>query len=62
VRFLIDENLSPRVAELLVKAGHEAVHVRDLGATSAPDAEVLELAASQGRVIVSADTDFGMLR
>jgi predicted nuclease of predicted toxin-antitoxin system len=29
VRFLIDENLSWRLAELLTKAGHDAVHVRD---------------------------------
>ncbi|WP_157522068.1 DUF5615 family PIN-like protein [Herbidospora cretacea] len=61
MNFLIDENLSPRVAELLSKAGHDAVHVRDLHATSAPDATIMELAVYGGRVIVSADTDFGAL-
>jgi predicted nuclease of predicted toxin-antitoxin system len=40
VNFLVDENLSPRVAELLTKAGHDAVHVRDLQATSAPDTTI----------------------
>jgi predicted nuclease of predicted toxin-antitoxin system len=29
MRFLIDENVSWRVAELLTKAGHDAIHVRD---------------------------------
>jgi predicted nuclease of predicted toxin-antitoxin system len=32
VRFLIDENLSPRICPLLAAAGHHAVHVRDLAA------------------------------
>ena len=61
MNFLIDENLSPRVAELLTKAGHDSVHVRDLEATSAPDTTVMALAVSEGRVIISADTDFGAL-
>jgi predicted nuclease of predicted toxin-antitoxin system len=61
VKFLIDQNLSPRVAELLSKAGHDALHVRDLQASSAPDHELMTMAAGQGRVIVSADTDFGAL-
>jgi predicted nuclease of predicted toxin-antitoxin system len=61
VNFLIDENLSPRVAELMTKAGHNAVHVRDLRATSAPDAAIMALAVADERVIVSADTDFGAL-
>nr|WP_063813262.1 DUF5615 family PIN-like protein [Herbidospora daliensis] len=54
-------NLSPRVAELLTKAEHDSVHVRDLGATSAPDVTVMALAVAQDRVIISADTDFGAL-
>jgi hypothetical protein len=61
VRFLVDENLSPRVAELLTKAGHDAVHARDLQAASAPDSAVMTLAADDDRVILSADTDFGAL-
>ncbi|NUW40622.1 DUF5615 family PIN-like protein [Nonomuraea rhodomycinica] len=60
-RSLVDENLSQRVAELLTKAGHDAVHVRDLQATSAPDTMVMSLAVAEQRVIVSADTDFGFL-
>jgi predicted nuclease of predicted toxin-antitoxin system len=29
VRFLVDENLSPRFAELLTQEGHDTVHVRE---------------------------------
>jgi predicted nuclease of predicted toxin-antitoxin system len=61
MRFLIDENLSWRLAELLTKAGHDAVHVRDLGAVGVPDVDVMTLATRDERVIISADTDFGAL-
>jgi predicted nuclease of predicted toxin-antitoxin system len=61
VRFLVDENLSPRVAVLLSQAGHDAVHVRDVLAARTPDADVMVMAQSQERIIVSADTDFGAL-
>jgi predicted nuclease of predicted toxin-antitoxin system len=61
VRFLVDENLPPRLAKLLAASGHDAVHVRDLAAASAPDSAIMALAADQDRVIVSADTDFGAL-
>jgi len=33
VRFLVDANLSPRLAVALTEAGHDAVHVADLGMT-----------------------------
>jgi len=60
VRFLLDENLSPRICELLVSAGHSAVHVRDEGMSGSPDGEVLAHAASADLVLVTADRgDFG---
>ena len=61
MRFLVDENLSPRVAELLSEDGHDAVHVREVQAAGAPDSEVMSIAQAQGRVVISADTDFGVL-
>ena len=32
MRFLVDEDVSWRVADLLTKTGHDAIHVRDLDA------------------------------
>lgn len=61
MRFLLDENQSPRIVALLAEAGHDAIHVRDLDLRSAPDVEVLAAARSDGRVVLSADTDFGEL-
>jgi predicted nuclease of predicted toxin-antitoxin system len=61
VRFLIDANLSPRVAALLEGAGFEAIHVVDVGLVTAADEAILAYAATNELVIVSADTDFGEL-
>lgn len=61
MKLLIDNALSPVVARMLREAGHDAKHVRDLHLEAAPDQIVLDRAQSDGRVIVSADTDFGAL-
>jgi predicted nuclease of predicted toxin-antitoxin system len=61
MRLLLDENLSPRLAEFLRLAGYDVVHVRDIALTSAADEVVLSAAVSDRRVLVSADTDFGTL-
>ena len=58
MRFLLDEGLSPRVLDLLHAAGHDVVHVRDVGLKSAPDPVVLAAALEQTRVLVTLDTDF----
>jgi predicted nuclease of predicted toxin-antitoxin system len=49
VKFLIDNNLSPVLADALKAAGHDALHVRDLGMQAAPDEAVLERARTDGQ-------------
>jgi len=61
MKFVVDNAVSPDVAEHLRAAGHDAVHVRDRKLADAEDAVILDLAAAEHRVIVTADTDFGAL-
>jgi predicted nuclease of predicted toxin-antitoxin system len=61
MRLLLDNNLSPRLVEVLGKEGWDVVHVRELGLHAATDRVVLDTARADDRVLVSADTDFGAL-
>ena len=48
MKFLIDNALSPDVAEALTAAGHDAVHVRTRALHEAPDEVVLQVADERG--------------
>lgn len=56
MKFLVDNARSPDVAAQLCSAGHDALHVRDRGLAEAEDAVILDLAAAEERVIITADT------
>ena len=61
MRFLIDNALPPRLADLLVDSGHDAVHVRTYSMHAASDEEILARALTEDRIVVSADSDFSAI-
>ena len=61
MRFLVDANLSPKVAVRLRAAGHEAAHVGDEGLLTASDETILMHASRSRRTVISADADFATL-
>ncbi len=61
MKYLIDNALSPLVAERLRAAGQDTIHVRDVGLQRATDQTILEFAAREVRTVISSDTDFSAL-
>jgi predicted nuclease of predicted toxin-antitoxin system len=53
--------MSPRLVDLLSKAGHDVIHLQQLNLLGHSDAEVMAAAKADERVLVSSDTDFGEL-
>ncbi|MBN8246050.1 MAG: DUF5615 family PIN-like protein [Verrucomicrobia bacterium] len=54
-------NLSPEWLPVLKQAGWQAVHWSDIGAPTAPDADLLACARRQGFVVLTQDLDFAEL-
>jgi len=61
MKLLIDMNFSPRLADLLVDAGHHAVYWGTIGKPDAEDFVILNWAKKNGYVIVTNDLDFGAI-
>ena len=61
MKSLVDNALSPAVAEGLRQAGHDASHVRDYRMAASEDDEVFMRSARKDRILVSGDTDFGAI-
>lgn len=59
MKFWVDAQLPPRLAEWLSKAyGVDAVSLRDLGLRDAPDIEIFQAANRAQAVVISKDSDF----
>ena len=58
IRFYLDENLPVAIATQLRKRGIDAVTVRDLNRLGESDADHLDLATREGRVLCTHDADY----
>jgi predicted nuclease of predicted toxin-antitoxin system len=60
-RLLFDENLSPKLAQLLHDQYPGSAHIGELGLAGATDLRIFLAAAGEGRMIVTNDSDFNAL-
>ena len=58
IRFLVDAQLPPALADRLGERGHRAEHVNTLGLGAASDLEIWARAKSIGAVLMTKDEDF----
>lgn len=61
MRFIIDAQLPPLLAQWLTARGHASTHVADLGLAAADDAFILKHAIGIGAIVVTKDADFAHL-
>ncbi|MEX2527846.1 MAG: DUF5615 family PIN-like protein [Gemmatimonadota bacterium] len=61
MKLLLDENLSPLLAERVSDLFPDTIHVRDLGLARADDLKIWKQARDDGFTIVSKDSDFHQL-
>ena len=57
MRLLFDENVSPRLVQLLRDLYPNSAHVHDLGLGASDDRDLWSYAATQGFVVVTKDVD-----
>lgn len=59
MRFLADMGVDVRIVQRLREEAHEAVHLREQGLHRLPDEALFEKAATENRVLLTFDLDFG---
>jgi predicted nuclease of predicted toxin-antitoxin system len=62
MKFLIDQQLPPALAQWLAERNCSAEHVRKVGLRDAEDNEIWKTAAARGMAIITKDEDFAARR
>jgi predicted nuclease of predicted toxin-antitoxin system len=62
MKIKLDENMPVALAKLLRSSGHDAVTVPEEGLSGMDDPRLLEIAVSEGRLLITFDSDFGDIR
>jgi predicted nuclease of predicted toxin-antitoxin system len=60
MKFLADAHISRAMVNYLLGLGHDVIHVAVISPRMS-DSNILKLAAAEGRVVLTADKDFGEL-
>lgn len=58
MRWLLDQGIPRSAAIWLCDAGHDAIHVGDIGMAAAIDLDIIDHALREKRIIVTFDADF----
>lgn len=58
MKFLVDEQLPPKLAKHLCRLGLDCVHVRDLRLERSDDKTIWRVAQSENRVVIAKDRDY----
>jgi predicted nuclease of predicted toxin-antitoxin system len=61
MRFLLDENLSPQLANVFKACGHDAICVYEAGLGGKSDEKIRACAIQQERILITLDADFADL-
>lgn len=61
MKLLLDQGLPLSAAALLRDAGIDTLHVGEIGMSEAEDAEIIQRARNEGRVVATLDADFHIL-
>jgi predicted nuclease of predicted toxin-antitoxin system len=61
VRFIVDQQLSRRLCDVIRNAGGDCVHVKQAGLNGAADSLIWRRAVAEGLIVVSKDADFADL-
>jgi predicted nuclease of predicted toxin-antitoxin system len=59
MKFLLDMGISQRATVFLRQIGHDAVHLRDEGLQTLKDAEIIQKALAENRLLLTHDLGFG---
>jgi predicted nuclease of predicted toxin-antitoxin system len=62
MKFKTDENLPVEIADMLRRAGHDALTISDQGLSGSADSKIISVCTSEGRVLVTLDTGFANIR
>lgn len=62
MKFKLDENLPVEAADLLWKAGHDAVTVVEQHLGGSADSDIAAVCQQEGRVLITLDRDFADIR
>jgi predicted nuclease of predicted toxin-antitoxin system len=61
MKLLVDMNLSPRWISFLADAGIESIHWSAVGASYAPDLEIMAYARDHNYIVLTHDLDFSAI-